>query len=200
MDPKTDIDLELPVSARILERLTESARRYVLTHPKAAELAIRGAIEGAAASAQVEDVPSRPEPAAIAEAIGRSPPISPRERLRARVIAPSKEDLLNVTEAAKALEINRKTVYDWIGKRRLLAWRTSKHGYTIPREQIIGPERIVEGIADLLEIIPNAELAWAYLSQPWPFKDTVARPIDKLRAGELKDVLGAASSFGSSPA
>jgi hypothetical protein len=48
----------------------------------------------------------------------------------------------------------------------------------------------------VVEIIDDPELAWAFLSQEWPFADRAARPIDKLKAGKVEDVVNAAPSFG----
>ena len=55
---------------------------------------------------------------------------------------------------------------------------------------------MVAGIAQILEIIEDPELAWTFLSQDWPFAHGTARPIDKLQNGEVEAVLSAAPSFG----
>lgn len=51
-------------------------------------------------------------------------------------------------------------------------------------------------IAQVLDIIGEPELAWAFLSEPWPFAEETARPIDKLKAGDVEAVVSAAPSFG----
>ena len=83
-----------------------------------------------------------------------------------------------------------------VEKKILLGWKSTKRGLTIPAEQILGPGKVVPGIGQLLAIIDDPELVWAFLSEDWPFADTTARPIDKLRVGEVEDVLNAAPSFG----
>jgi len=105
---------------------------------------------------------------------------------------------LSGPEAARAIGISPSTLHAWIAKGRLIGWKTTKRGVKVPQDQILGPGRIVKGIPELLEIIEDPELAWAFLRQKWPFADDVARPIDKLRAGALKEVLDAAPSFGNS--
>ena len=119
------------------------------------------------------------------------------ERLKPFVITrPHGAEMLGVSEAAARLEVSRTTVYDWIEKKILLGWKSTKRGLTIPGEQILGPGKVVPGIEQLLEIISDPELTWAFLSEEWPFAKKVTRPIDKLKAGEVEDVVDAAPSFG----
>jgi hypothetical protein len=72
----------------------------------------------------------------------------------------------------------------------------TKRGVTIPSAQILGPGKVVAGIARVLQIIDDPELAWAFLSEEWPFENQTARPIDKLEAGKVEEVVDAAASFG----
>lgn len=111
---------------------------------------------------------------------------------------PSDPSLIGVYEAAARLQVSRTTVYDWVEKKILLGWKSTRRGLTIPAEQIVGPGKVVPGIAAVLEIIGDPELTWAFLSEKWPFSDNEARPIDKLKAGDLNDVVNAAPSFGAS--
>ena len=104
--------------------------------------------------------------------------------------------LIGVSEAAKRLQISRTTVYDWVERNILLGWKTTKRGLILPAEQILGPGKVVAGIAHVLEIIDDPELAWTFLSQDWPFAHDTTRPIDKLKNGEVEAVLSAAPSFG----
>ncbi len=104
--------------------------------------------------------------------------------------------MIGVSEAAVRLKISRTTVYDWVEKKMLLGWKSTKRGFTIPAEQILGPGKVVPGLPEVLEIIEDPELAWEFLSNEWPFADDMARPIDKLKAGSIEDVIGAAPSFG----
>jgi hypothetical protein len=55
---------------------------------------------------------------------------------------------------------------------------------------------VVPGIARVLQTIDDPELAWTFLSEEWPFANQTARPIDKLKAGEVEEVVDAAPSFG----
>ena len=108
------------------------------------------------------------------------------------------EDILGVSEAAKRLEVSRTTVYDWVDRKTLVAWKSTKRGLSIPAAQILGAGKVVAGLADVVEAIGDPALAWAFLSQEWPFDDTAAAPLTLLKAGRLDDVLGAAAGFGTS--
>ena len=94
------------------------------------------------------------------------------------------------------LEVSRTTVYDWAARKKLLAWRSTKRGLTIPVEQILGPGKVVPGLASVLDVIDDPELAWAFLTQDWPFADEAARPLDKLARDEVEDVVSAAPGSG----
>ncbi len=106
-------------------------------------------------------------------------------------------DMIGVSETVLRLKVSRTTVYDWGGKKTLLAWKSTKRGLTIPAEQILGPGKVVPGIARILEIIDGPELAWAFLTQEWPFADKAVRPLDKLKIGAIEEVVDAAPGFGS---
>ena len=107
-------------------------------------------------------------------------------------------DLIGVAEAAVRLEVSRTTVYDWAARKKIVAWRSTKRGLKIPVEQILGPTKVVPGIARVLAIIDDPELAWAFLTQDWPFADHAARPLDKLARNEVEEVVQAAPGFGMS--
>ena len=92
--------------------------------------------------------------------------------------------------------MSRTTVYEWVERRTLLAWRSTKRGLKIPAAQILGAGRVVAGIADVVDAIGDPELAWSFLSQDWPFEDAVAAPLHLLKAGRLDEVLDAAPGFG----
>ena len=97
--------------------LSRSAREFVRHHPREARLAVTVALEAAAAQCEVEDgkpgadVPDTLRPFIVRRAGG--------------------EDILGVSEAAARLEVSRTTVYDWVEKRTLLAWRSTKRGLII---------------------------------------------------------------------
>ena len=106
------------------------------------------------------------------------------------------EGLLNLTEAAEQLGVTRATVYAWIDQHRLLAWNATRRGPVVPAEQILGPRRPVEGIAQLLEIMEDPAVVWAFLSEVSEFLDPPQRPLEALKAGRLEAVLAAAQSYG----
>ena len=109
---------------------------------------------------------------------------------------PPESDMIGVSEAAGRLKISRTTVYDWVGKNMHLGWKSTKRGLTIPTEQILGPGKVVPGLAEVLKTIDDPELAWEFLANEWPFADDMARPVDKLKAGNVEQVIAAAPSFG----
>lgn len=165
-----------------LPALSTGARAFVRDHPREARLAVAVALEAVAAQWETEDVDARAE---VPE--GLRPVLVQRG---------SGQDVLSVSEAAKRLEVSRTTVYDWVDRKTLVAWRSTKRGLSIPAAQILGAGKVVAGLADVVEAIGDPELAWAFLSQEWPFDDTVTEPLELLRAGRVEDVLGAAAGFG----
>lgn len=162
--------------------LSSSAARFVRRHPRQAGMAVAAALEAAASQYQAKD---RDSAGGLAEAL--TPFV---------VLKSPGADTVGVSEAAERLRISRTTVYDWVEKKILLGWKSTKRGLTIPAEQILGPGKVAPGIPELLRIIEDPELAWAFLSEVWPFAGEVARPIDKLKAGEVEEVVDAAPSFG----
>ncbi len=165
-----------------LRGLSRNATRFLRQHPKEARMVVAAALEAAAVQYELEpdashaDVPERLKPFVVHR--------------------PSGADMTGVSDAAARLEVSRTTIYDWVEKKTLLGWKSTKRGLTIPVAQILGPGRVVPGIFEVLEIIGDPELAWAFLSQEWPFADHVARPIDRLKAGDVKGVVDAAPGFG----
>ena len=94
------------------------------------------------------------------------------------------------------LGVSRTTVYQWVERNILLAWRSTKRGLSIPAAQILGPGRVVPGLADVVDVLGDPELAWEFLIQEWPFEDETAVPLELLMAGRVEDVLDAAPGFG----
>ena len=162
-------------------KLSSGAREFVLEHPEEARVVVAVALETAAAQSEsertrsTEDVPVR---------------------LRQFVVDGSGDDLIGVTEAASRLGVSRTTVYDWAAKNILIAWRSTKRALNIPAGQIVGPGQVTEGLAEVVDVIGEPALAWAFLSQEWPFEDGVVRPLERLRSGRLEEVLSAAAGFG----
>jgi excisionase family DNA binding protein len=162
-------------------RLSEAGKRYLDEHPERAHRVASEAIEAEARrEAGMNEIPETLRPF-----------------VRGREDGP---EIISLSEASRRLSVTRTTLYDWVRKRRLLAWSTSKRGLKIPAEQILGPERIVDGIDQVWAILVDPELVWVFLSEEQPFEDEVARPIDKLKAGQIDDVVGAARAYGSTPA
>ncbi len=118
------------------------------------------------------------------------------EQLQAFVSDRADKEILGVTEAAARLGVSRTTVYEWSERHTLIAWRGTKRGLNIPAAQILGPGRVVAGLADVVDAIGDPELAWAFLSQEWPFEEAAVRPLDRLKEGGLEAVLSAAAGFG----
>jgi excisionase family DNA binding protein len=105
--------------------------------------------------------------------------------------------VLDISEAAKRLNVTRVTVYAWIESKRLLAWRATRRGVLIPAEQIVGAGEVVPGIAQVLAVIGESEAAWDFLDEESAFVDPEesVRPIDALRLGKVEAVVAAAHSF-----
>ena len=108
------------------------------------------------------------------------------------------DDIIGVSEAAARLKVSRTTVYDWVEKKVLRAWQSTKRGLSIPAAQILGPGRVVPGLADVVDSVEDPELAWAFLTQEWPFEDTAMPPLELLKVGRTEEVVGAAHRFGAS--
>lgn len=165
-----------------LPGLSRRARDLLRERPWEACLIVTAALEAAAVQSEMRSsdasatVPERLEPFIVRR--------------------PKGADMIGVSEAAARLEVSRTTIYDWVAKGTLLAWKSTKRGLTIPAAQILGPGKVVPGLAKILESIGNPELAWAFLAQEWPFADEAARPLDKLRAGRVEEVVDAAPGFG----
>lgn len=132
-----------------------------------------------------------------------APALEVPEHLRDLVVTPQKNNterdpaLISAAEAARLLRVDRQTVYNWIEHGKMLGWRyRTKQRINVPKDQILGPGAVVEGIEDILQIIERPELAWEFLYTLHSFDDGVMRPIDKLRAGDTSAVLDAARGYG----
>lgn len=118
------------------------------------------------------------------------------EQLQRFVVGRDSGEVVSVTEAASRLGVSRTTIYDWAEKNRLIAWRSTKRGLNIPAAQIVETGKVAPGLADVVDVVGSPRLAWAFLSREWPFDDGVELPLERLNAGGLDDVLGAAAGFG----
>lgn len=165
-----------------IKGLSPRAARFLRRHPEEAILSINAALEAAAALesarrvAPLNGVPDAVRPFVKTEPYGA--------------------EIISSTEAAKRLDVTRPTVHSWVTSQKLIGWAATKRGLKLPAEQIIGPGKVVEGIDRVLEVIPDPELACSFLDRMWPFEEGEFRPIEKLRNGDVDDVLEAAKSFG----
>ena len=85
-------------------------------------------------------------------------------RLRPFVVDRAGEDLIGVTEAASRLGVSRTTVYDWVARNTLIAWRSTQRRLNIPSAQIVGSGRVTDGLAEVVQVVGAPELAWTFLS------------------------------------
>lgn len=161
-------------------KLTSGAKEFVREHPEEARVVVAVSLETAAAQSgakltrSMEDVPAQ---------------------LRRFVVDRDGEELIGVSEAASRLGVSRTTVYDWAARNILIAWRSTKRRLNIPAAQIVGPGRVTDGLAAVVNAVGEPELAWAFLSQEWPFDGEVTRPIERLQSSGLEEVLSAAAGF-----
>ena len=165
-----------------LAGLSKAAENFLRGHPREARMAVCVALETAAVQH---------------EAYGQRAAVEVPSRLEPFIVRrPKSPDTIGVSAAAKRLEVSRTTVYAWVEHKTLLAWKSTKRGLMIPAAQILGPGKVVPGLARVMGIIEDAELAWEFLTQEWPFSDHVARPLEELMAGRIEDVVAAAPGFG----
>ena len=165
-----------------LAGLSKTAENFLRGHPREARMAVSVALETAAAHH---------------EEYGRRTVAEVPSLLQSFIVQrPKSPNTIGVSAAAKRLEVSRTTVYAWVGRKTLLAWKSTKRGLMIPAAQILGPGKVVPGLARVMSIIEDPELAWEFLTQKWPFSDHVACPLEELMAGRIEDVVDAAPGFG----
>ena len=134
---------------------------------------------------------------ALYEEMKDSGPYELPESLKPFVVRrPRSPDLLGAAQAAARLDVSLSTVYKWVSKGTLLAWKGPDQGLRIPAGQILGPRKVVPALAEIVDIIGDAELAWDFLTEEWPFADDVAHPLEKLKVGRIEEVLDTAPGFG----
>jgi excisionase family DNA binding protein len=106
--------------------------------------------------------------------------------------------MATVPELAKLLDISTSTAYRWVRKGRVLAWMQGRQ-LMGPTEQIMGPRRPVPALEEVSAIIDMPPvLVWDFLHQPWPWAHgPPIPPFEKLRRGEVQEVLDAAPGYGS---
>jgi excisionase family DNA binding protein len=166
-----------------LPELSAAAAAFVQQYPEEARVAVTAALEAVAAHFDsVRDESKIPDP--------RLPFVYDPSA------AEADDELIGPEEAARRLGVSRATVYNWIESQRLLGWRLTRQGTTIPAEQILGRGELVPGIDRVLQILPEPRTAWRFLKEESPFFDTPIRPIDALKAGKVDDVVLAARTSG----
>ena len=172
--------------------LSPAATEFVRLRPQEARSAVAAALEAAA----------RQSTGVLARVGGQSAAGGPTEdipdQLKPFVVdgPEHRPATIGATAAAERLEVSRTTIYDWARKGTLLAWRVTRRGLRIPAEQILGPGKVIPGLPEILDAIGNPELAWAFLTQEWPFEHETAIPLEKLKAGQVREVIDAAPGFG----
>jgi excisionase family DNA binding protein len=168
-----------------LTNLSALAANFVKEHPREAKLAVAVALETAAR--QFKGIS------------GQSDDDVPQE-LRQFMVEEDQEldsdEMIGAAEAANRLDVARATIYNWINEGRLIGWRVTRSGIVIPAEQIVGPGELAPGISEVIEEIGDPRAAWRFLTEESPFFDKPARPIDKLKEGEIETVIKAAQSQG----
>jgi|GEM_PF-1054224 len=106
------------------------------------------------------------------------------------------DELLTTDEAAELTGKYQPTILEWIKKGRLVGLTRKKRGYRVPKEQFGKKGEIIEGIDDVVAILPDHNTAWSFLTEPYPFDKGLARPIDVLKKGAREEVAAAARSWG----
>ena len=105
-------------------------------------------------------------------------------------------DLATVPELAELLEISPSTAYRWIRKRKLIAWE-SRGEIKGPIAQVLGPRKPLPALAEIAaEMGMPPELVWDFISNPWQWGGgPLEPPREKLKRGEIEDVLNAAPAY-----
>jgi len=120
-------------------------------------------------------------------------PLALKPLFRVRPYGP---EILSSAQAAERLGVSEKTVQNWVEKKILIGWQRKKCWLVIPEEQILASGEVMPGIKQVIEVFRgDASFAWVFLDKKWTFGNQNARPIDKLRDGKIKEVLGAALNF-----
>lgn len=112
------------------------------------------------------------------------------------VVAAELPGMATVPELADLLEISPSTAHRWIRERKLIAWERRGQAKG-PVKQVLGPGKplpALDQIAEVMDMPP--ELIWDFLSNPWCWAGGPPEPpIDKLRRGDLEDVINAAPAY-----
>jgi len=170
-----------------LRGLSRRAKDYLRRHPKDARKVVADALESAAEAA-----------ATVTYKVNGKTIEVPKRLVHLIDVPKRRPELIGIAEAANRLKVSQKTVRGWVKDRVMLGWKTEGRGLVVPKEQIMGPGKVAPGIKELVAIIDgDPSLTWIFLQKEWPFEHDVMRPIDKLKAGKVEEVLGTAPGFGS---
>jgi len=106
------------------------------------------------------------------------------------------DEMIDAAEAADRLDVTRATIFNWINEGRLIGWFATGGRIVIPAQQIAASGELVPGIPELIQEIGDSRAVWRFLTEKSPFFGEPARPIDKLKKGEVEAVIKAAQSQG----
>jgi len=169
-----------------LRGLSRGAKNYLRRHPEEARKTVADALEAAATD--------KPETFQV-ESHGKiiELPLALKPRFRVVTYGP---EILSSAQAAERLGVSEKTVQDWFEKKILIGWKQKQRWLVIPEEQILASGEVMPGIKQVIEVFRgDASFAWVFLKDKWSFGNENVRPIDKLKEGKIKEVLGAALNF-----
>ena len=108
------------------------------------------------------------------------------------------DGIVGVMEIADQLHMPEAKVLDWAKQNILIAWPSAKGGLNVPKGQIRpgSTPPVVSHLQDVVDAVGDAELAWSFLTQEWPFKDKVVQPLKLMDQGRYDEVVFAAKGFG----
>ena len=107
---------------------------------------------------------------------------------------------LSSEEVARLLRISKTSVLKRLEAGRLLAWREERlHAARFPRWQFDGCGQVLAGLTEVLDCLPQDEGVdvWGKILFFLQSKSSLGgeRPLDRLRAGKVKEVCRAAQAY-----
>ena len=127
----------------------------------------------------------------------REPRLEPgraRASLDARTGAPWAPDGELLTSAQMATRIGlrgRQGVHHRLRQGTLVGFELGRRGTLFPTAQLDGHGRVLDGIGDVLALLPDARWAWRWLTEPTSALDDDV-PLERLRRGDREAVVAAA--------
>jgi excisionase family DNA binding protein len=186
MAEHTELAAKTSANSIRVPTLSTAAAAFVRQYPNQAELAVRAALEAAAAQFDWLNRHDSGIPDSLRPYVSK--PSSPIPLV----------GVIGAEEAARRLNVSRATVYNWVEAGRLIGWRLTRQGIQIPAEQIVGPGELVAGIEHILRLIPEPRAAWRFLDEESQHFESPLRPIDALKAGRVEEVVNATRASGES--